>query len=104
MQRKQQKYRDENRRFRRVLPVYILILFWGVSQAGCSSGREEPALAEVQMEEERPEGEDTKDAKEGGEAKEQEEPGESVVIVHVCGQVASPASMNCRQAAGSMRR
>ena len=90
MQRKQQKYRDENRRFRRVLPVYILILFWGVSQAGCSSGREEPALAEVQMEEERPEGEDTKDAKEGGEAKEQEEPGESVVIVHVCGQVASP--------------
>ena len=65
MQRKQQKYRDENRRFRRVLPVYILILFWGVSQAGCSSGREEPALAEVQMEEERPEGEDTKDAKEG---------------------------------------
>lgn len=90
MQRKQQKYRDENRRFRRVLPVYILILFWGVSQAGCSSGREEPALAEVQMEEERPEGEDTKDAEEGGEAKEQEEPGESVVIVHVCGQVASP--------------
>ena len=42
------------------------------------------------MEEERPEGEDTKDAKEGGGAKEQEEPGESVVIVHVCGQVASP--------------